>query len=355
MFSRLSLLIYLGNRHMNDYESYGIIGGMCTNTSLENFNQNFFSSNSKLFIINFNIQSFNSKIDEFLTFLDELVRFPDVIILTETWTIGDNFAEIEGYTGFHCNRSMEKRGGGVSVFVKNDLKAKFMKVSMENLPEIEYLHLKMTFKNRSRAPVNIIAVYRPPNPILTNSFFNHIDSILDSLSASNMNQVIAGDFNVCGLHDTPISNQLFNIMRSYSFMPHISTITRYNAYGSSSAIDHIWSNFGHNFESGVFDEIQISDHYVTFVFLPFLIEKTKVITRFRNHSDECITKLMDCLTNFLSFFPTLSAHLNFDEKFDLFFDETMRLYMKCCPIKTKEVSLNNLKKPWISRELIQKI
>ena len=107
---------------MNEYENFGIISGTCTDSSLEQFNQKFCASNNKLFIINFNIQSFNSKISEFLSFLDELVRFPDVIILTEMWTTGENFAEIEGYTGFHCNRQIERRGGGVSVFVKNDLK-----------------------------------------------------------------------------------------------------------------------------------------------------------------------------------------------------------------------------------------
>ena len=213
----------------------------------------------------------------------------------------------------------------------------------------------MTFNNPSLSPVDIIAIYHPPNPTLNNSFFDHIDSILDSLATSNTNQVIGGDFNICGLRDTPISNPLFNIMRSYSFMPHISKITRYNAYGSSTTIDHLWSNFGHNFDSGVFNEIKISDHYVTYAFLPFIIEKTKIITRFRNHSEECITKLIDCLTNFRTFFPLLSANLDFDAKFDLFYDETMRLYKKCCEIKTKEISLNNVKKPWISRDIMQKI
>ena len=132
---------------MDDYESFGITSGACTDSSIEQFNENFSSSNSKLFLINFNIQSFNSKIDEFLLFLDELIRFPDIIILTETWLTGENFAEIEGYTGFHCNRQEERRGGGVSVFVKNDLKAKFVKVSMESIPEIEHLHIKLTFNS----------------------------------------------------------------------------------------------------------------------------------------------------------------------------------------------------------------
>ena len=50
---------------MDNYESFEILSGTCDNSSLEQFNEKFSASNSKLFVINFNIQSFNSKIDEF--------------------------------------------------------------------------------------------------------------------------------------------------------------------------------------------------------------------------------------------------------------------------------------------------
>ena len=114
---------------MNDYESFGILSGTCTGSSIEQFNHNFSLSSRKLFILNFNIQSFNAKVDEFLYFLDELIRSPDVIILTETWATDDSLAEIEGYAGFHCNRKIDRRGGGVSIFVKRELKANFVKIS----------------------------------------------------------------------------------------------------------------------------------------------------------------------------------------------------------------------------------
>ena len=71
-------------------------------------------------------------------------------------------------------------------------------------------------------------------------------------------------------------------------MPHISRVTRDNPHGLSTAIDHLWSNFGSNFESGVFDNVKISDHLITFAFLPLIFEKIRVKTRFRNHSTSCI-------------------------------------------------------------------
>ena len=338
---------------MDDFNSFRILNGNCNQFSPEQFNHEFSSSNRRLFIINFNIQSYYSHIDEFTAFIDELYRFPDVIILTETWKSDDRTAEIGGYKSFHCNRST-RRGGGVSVYINQSLKANSVKISMENLPEIEYLRVKVTFHNFYNAPLDIIAVYHPPNTSLNNQFLEYIDTLLETLG-SNSNQIIAGDFNICGLRNTPISNQLFDIMRSYSFMPHISKITRYNIHGLSTAIDHIWSNFGFNFDSGVFADTHVSDHFVTYAFLPLMINKTKTVTRFRNHSDECIQKLIDGLTNFNLFFPLLSADLDYDAKFDLFYDELSRLYRQSCPIKVKEISLKNSKKPWITREILLKI
>ena len=188
---------------MDNHESFGIHNGACSAFSPDQFNQQFNVSNRKLFIINFNIRSFNSNIGDFSFFLDELVRKPDFIILTETWSSEDKSAEIEGYRSFHCNRPNDRIGGGVAIFVKNDLQAKSVKISMENLPEIEYIHVKVSFANSS--PLNIIGLYRPPNPGMLNLFLEYLDNLIDSIG-QNTNQIIAGDLNICGLHETVISN-----------------------------------------------------------------------------------------------------------------------------------------------------
>ena len=316
---------------MEDYASFGILSGTCIGLSSNQFNQRYSMSKDKLFIINFNIRSFNANFDQFAVFLDELERAPDLIILTETWNSDDKNAKINGFKSFHCNRSFDMRGGGVSIYVNKKLNAKAIKISMDSLTDIEYIHVKLTF-NRSGKILDAVGIYRPPNINQLTNFLDHLDFLLDSLG-TNTYQILAGDLNICGLSNTVISNQLFNVMRAYSFMPHISRITRYNSHGTSTAIDHIWSNFGFNFDSGVFDDIFISDHWINFTLLPFLPEITKVITKFRNHSEQCIEMFADRLANFNLFFDLLSANLDFDAKFSLFFHEIDRIYKTCCPIK----------------------
>ena len=285
---------------MDDFDSFGVLSGLCSEFSFEQFNNKFSSQNKKLFVMNFNIRSFSANFDQFSVFLDELVRLPDLITITETWNSADKDAEIYGYDAFHCNRPSNKRGGGVSIYVNKQLKAKSVEISKESTPELEYLHVKLVFNAPNLKPLNVIAIYRPPNSTLLQAFFDRIDSILDSLDC-NTNQIFAGDLNICGLTNNSISDQLFDLMRSYSFMPHISRITRNNPHGSSTAIDHIWSNFGFTFESGVFDEIIITDHLINFVILPIYIENTKLKTRFRNLSEQCIQNLSDKIISIYSF------------------------------------------------------
>ena len=133
---------------MDDYASFGILSGTCTGLWPNQFNLRYSMSKDKLFIINFNIRSFNSNFDQFAVFLDELERAPDLIILTETWNSDDKNAKINGFKSFHCNRSFDMRGGGVSIYVNKKLNVKAIKISMDSLTDIEYIHVKLTF-NRS--------------------------------------------------------------------------------------------------------------------------------------------------------------------------------------------------------------
>ena len=169
---------------MDNLNSFGIINGSCDNFSPEQFNNKFSSHGKKLFIMNFNIRSFNANFDQFSVFLNELTRLPDVIILTETWNSDYKNAEIFGFKSFHCNRSSDRRGGGVSIFVNSQFKAISTTISMGSKPEIEYIHVKLTFNNTSCKPLDLIAIYHPPNSTLLQSFFDHLDVIMDSLETN---------------------------------------------------------------------------------------------------------------------------------------------------------------------------
>lgn len=92
---------------------------------------NFDSFNSKFkkiqgfMALHLNVRSLNKHMDDLTSFLNELEFEVDVLAISETWMTENSidFSNIDGYQSFHQFRH-EKRGGGVSLFVKDTREAK---------------------------------------------------------------------------------------------------------------------------------------------------------------------------------------------------------------------------------------
>ena len=201
--------------------------------------------------------------------------------------------------------------------------------------------------------IDIIGIYRPQSAS-KDAFLASLEILLNNIDSTN-DLIIMGDINICGLAPSPQLNNYLDLMCSFGLIPHIDQVTRPNPHGHGSLLDHTWTNFGLNFESGVFNEILISDHYISFTFLPLELETEKKKISFRDHSEVNILKMVDALINFRHFFPLLTLTLDLNSKFNLLYDEIDRIYKTCCPLRTKEVSSHKLKKPWITNEILADI
>ena len=74
---------------------------------------------------------------------------------------------IDGYYGYHSGRE-NRRGGGISIFVKKNADVKVVPLFSESLPEIEFVHINIFYGGTSN--VNILAIYRPPNQNMIDDF-----------------------------------------------------------------------------------------------------------------------------------------------------------------------------------------
>ena len=108
-------------------------------------------------------------------------------------------------------------------------------------------------------------------------------------------------------------------------------------------------------QSGVFDT-GISDHHITFAFIPSCVERNLNHEKFRDQSENCLDALKISLTNNLILSETFKArwdeNSNFVEGFSLFSSELYKLYDSCCSIRTKEVSINRLFRPWLTPDIM---
>ena len=153
---------------------------------------------------------------------------------------------------------------------------------------------------------HVIGVYRPPNSSLIPSFINKIDRTLDNIPA-NQNVILLGDININGLALNESTACFIDTLRTHNMFPHITIPTRPNRmHSGGTQIDHIWSKLDSNISSGVFNTVKISDHDPNFVLFPAKVPKHLIKTKFRDHSDICLQKLMERISNFMSFFPPLN-------------------------------------------------
>ena len=104
---------------MNYYDALSPSGGQSQYFSVSQFNALINDSQNLLTIINFNIRSFYGNSDNFFCLFDD-GNMPQIIILTETWFSNENAWNLEGYESYHTIRP-NRRSGGVSVYVKNNL------------------------------------------------------------------------------------------------------------------------------------------------------------------------------------------------------------------------------------------
>ena len=113
-------------------------------------------------ILNFNIRSFNKNIDEFIAVISSCNIKYDIIVLTETWLRPhtQQLASIPGYMSYHCYRDT-RDGGGVSVFIKDNLKSVNLNINIVN-DHIECIGVKIHNKISDKY-INIIGLYRPPH------------------------------------------------------------------------------------------------------------------------------------------------------------------------------------------------
>ena len=115
-----------------------------------------------LSLLSFNIRSFKKNHDEFIGYLKNCNHEFDIIVLSETWAKEETHCmnSLPGYNAFHNYRE-DRRGGGVSIFVKDSLS--FQPLDQFNISTDDFESAGVTVSIPSSAhAVVILGIYRRP-------------------------------------------------------------------------------------------------------------------------------------------------------------------------------------------------
>lgn len=235
-------------------------------------------------ICHLNTQSLPSTFDEF-SYMLECHKF-DIITLSETWLKNNqvliDYVNIPGYQFEYKNRT-DKRGGGVGMYIKDELiyKTRDDITKLDNSIEHVWIEVKGRNKNYSY----LVGTFYQPSSIEREKkdWLQRFDILLRHITAKwDGIIIITGDFNIDLLQGDKSTIELYqDTLMTYDLKQHITKPTR----KSTSLIDHVISNIP---EKVVSENVllcdEISDHDAPHIVMN--IKKDKFEKRYKFIRDE---------------------------------------------------------------------
>jgi hypothetical protein len=292
------------------------------------------TDNDSLSIIHFNARSLPKNMNQWSVYLNSLKFKFNIIGVSETWLNNDN-AHLYTFDGYiHYNLTREnRRGGGVSLFIAEDLKvlSRHDLNVMNHFMEAIFVEIpKECFQSKNN--VIMAMIYRPPNTDLS-SFNCKLAEILDTLKNEHKDIYLLGDFNINILESSSHvpTAEFIETIYSNSLFPLITKPTRLQG-NSATLIDNIFYN--NLTQSEMINGIlytDISDHFPVFS-IDFLKKKSSTYTEYdqsksRVYSNINIDKFKDKLqqidwSSIISSTNGKAAFSQFYEKFCVLYDDS---------------------------------
>jgi len=285
-------------------------------------------------------------------YLDNLGHPFKVIGITETWMNASNVDSItiKGYNHELMYRS-NKIGGGVSVFVKNNLNY-IRRTDLEindEFVETVIIEVDKNIVNMNRK-ILIVTLYRPPNSDIQ-SFIERIEQILQTVRKERAITYCIGDYNInlfnVDTHKT--SANFLDCMYSYGFFPVINKPTRITTT-SATLIDNIFCN-GLN-DTKMFNGLlltDISDHLPLFCIInhKLSVEGPSIIYK-RQITDVNINKFISKVSdaNWCNVFESDNCQNAYTE----FYTQFKKHYDDSFPLKKLCINYRN-RKSWLTEGL----
>lgn len=137
------------------------------------------------------------KVDELQTVFEQ--NSVDIACITETWLHGDvpsEVVDVPGYVIHRADRSDGRRGGGVAVFVRQDLPCHRLTAMETTNIEAVWLLYRRPRMLRQLSHIAVGAIYHPPTAD-DRMMIDYIVGCLDTITRdhSNAGIVLLGDFN----------------------------------------------------------------------------------------------------------------------------------------------------------------
>ncbi|KAF4533551.1 hypothetical protein B566_EDAN001036 [Ephemera danica] len=272
-----------------------------------------------------------------------------VIAVSETWLqpcIKSSQISLPGYEIFRVDR-LHKGGGGVAIFVRNDIKCKILATSKpeeKNKAEFIISELKFGYKK-----VLFTTIYRPPNTM----FIDDIDDAISNMGAEYDHIIITGDLNIDILKETSMKKKLLDSFTTLGLsLTNYTDPTHIHSYRDlPTLIDIFACNNTQNIKSnGQIEAPGFSHHDLIYISYSIKSDKIRAQTiTFRDkkkiNTQSLRLDAAKITTN------NLKDYNDVDEMVDYLRNEIIALYDQHAPLKT--VKVKHKPTPWRTTEVVE--
>ena len=269
---------------------------------IDSFKKLISNHNNIFSVLSLNIQSINAKLSELETFVEELlnVQFKfSVICLQECWICDQTDTctfQIPGYDCVAQSKSSSERGGLIT-YVDN----LFHYEVRQSINEYEFWEGQIIQVKGGCLRKEIIVgnIYRPPRTLReqTKQFINEFTSLVQALDNTNLNIVLAGDYNLnlLKINESEICCEFFDLLTSQSLFPHITLPTRLTN-GGGTLIANLFCKMNNSIKKNTAGILlnQLSDHLPCFTLLETdnIVNNSKSkFTRIFKQNDDAIQQI----------------------------------------------------------------
>ena len=300
--------------------------------------------NTNLTIAIFNIRSLITKL---YTFREIIGKYNyDIVLLSETWLhslILDESVSLDGYTVFRNDREQGRRGGGVLIYVKSNIRCSVIK----NLPANNSEQLWLSFSiNKVISCIGVI--YRVPQ-YSTIEFIQNLDDVLSILSPKYDNIYCGGDFNMDLLNiSATYYNKFMSLLESFSLIQAVNEPTRVGPTSATLLDLFICSDHINVLNCSVKDLPNLSDHSLVSCVISCKVDgPSELFYTYRNfkhfNREHFYQDLL--LVNFDQIFYIDDI----DIKVSVFNELLLNLFNRYAPLITSRITKKHA--PWLTENL----
>lgn len=291
-----------------------------------------------------NLRSLKNKILEVNVLLSETI--PSIFCATEHWAKEEELERmaLDGYNLVGKSCRMDQRGGGTAIYATKGLEISAVtSLPSQTEKQIEYCCCKFVMNKKLFI---IICIYRSPSGDIE-CFIEKLIVILDQLCTSSKYIIVCGDFNINFSVNSNESNNIKQLLSSYSLTSHVTGITRPNFQTFGTQVDNIFSNITGNLINCSILESEISDHFSQILDIKILTHDKPTYIRKRFYTDSNVANFKTALIS--ETWDEVYRSQNVNTKYKNFYNILFYHFDVSFPLTISKVKNNQ--NGWISNEL----